>query len=140
VNAGRRGASGVTDVEVPAACTSCGVCCFSTLPEYIRVFGVDWDRMSERARELTEFIENRCYMRVVHDAATPGGSHCAALVVAPGAALAFTCSIYDERPDCCRALERGSGSCRADLHAKKARVAAEVERLIELRRGPAPSD
>ena len=43
-------------------CMACGACCFSTLPEYVRVFGSDWDRMGDEARALTQFIGNRCYM------------------------------------------------------------------------------
>ena len=44
--------------ELPP-CTACGACCFSTLPEYVRVFGTDWDRMTERARTYTEFLNPR---------------------------------------------------------------------------------
>lgn len=107
-------------------CTACGTCCFSTLPEYVRVFGVDWDRMDDRARDFTSFLGNRCYMRME-------GGRCAALVIDP-VARTFLCSIYEARPDCCRALERGSGNCRADLHEKAERPLLAVEAL--LRRAP----
>jgi hypothetical protein len=106
-------------------CTSCGACCFSTLPEYVRVFGCDLDRMDDRARELTHFLGNRCYMRIED-------GRCAALVIDP-AARRFVCSIYEARPDCCRALERGSGACLADLHEKGQRPLLAAEAL--LRRG-----
>ena len=112
-------------------CTSCGTCCFSTLPEYIRVFGYDWDRLDERAQAFTHFVGNRCYMRLSE-------GHCAALIVDPGTAGArprFLCSIYEVRPDVCRSLERGSGNCRADLHEKAERPLLAVEAL--LRRTPA---
>lgn len=112
--------------DVPA-CTSCGTCCFSTLPEYVRVFGCDWDRMDERARALTEFIGNRCYMRLED-------GHCAALVVDPDERL-FLCSIYEERPDCCRALPRGSGACLGELDAKADRPLIAVEALLKKRMG-----
>jgi hypothetical protein len=76
--------------------------------------------MDDRARELTHFIENRCYMRLED-------GHCAALVIDAERGL-LLCSIYDMRPDCCRALERGSGACRGELHEKRERP------LILLRR------
>ena len=108
-------------------CMACGVCCFSTLPEYVRVFGGDWDRMGDEARALTRFIGNRCYMRI-HD------GRCAALVIDP-VARRFTCAIYEERPDCCRALEPGSGSCLADRHEKAERPLLAVEALLRERGG-----
>ncbi len=107
--------------ELPA-CTSCGTCCFSTLPEYIRVFGCDWERMDEEARALTSFIGNRCYMRIKD-------GHCAALVIDPGQML-FLCSIYEMRPDCCRSLDRGSGSCLGEIETKGERPLLAVEALV----------
>jgi uncharacterized protein len=101
-------------------CVACGACCFSTLPEYIRVFGNDLDRMDDPARALTHFIANRCFMRIED-------GHCAALVIDPDARR-FVCSIYPMRPDVCRSLEPGSGQCRADRHEKVERT------LIALRR------
>ncbi|AUX40039.1 uncharacterized protein SOCE26_014350 [Sorangium cellulosum] len=108
-------------------CTACGTCCFSTLPEYVRVFGVDHDRMDDRAREFTDFVGNRCFMRIED-------GRCAALVL--DAELGrFLCSIYEMRPDCCRALERGSGACLGELHEKRERPLLALERL---RRPAAP--
>ena len=112
-------------------CTSCGTCCFSTLPEYIRVFGYDWDRLDERAQSFTHFLGNRCYMRME-------GGRCTALIVDVGDGAGrprFLCSIYELRPDVCRSLERGSGNCRADLHEKAERPLLAVEALL---RRPAP--
>lgn len=112
------------DVSDVPACTACGACCFSTLPEYVRVFGFDWDRMGDAARELTHFIGNRCYMRLEE-------GRCAALRIDPEAegGARFTCAIYEERPDACRALERGSGACRADRHEKGERPWIAVSAL-----------
>jgi len=107
--------------SAPEDCTTCGVCCFSTLPEYVRVFGCDYERMDDRARELTEFVENRCYMRIE-------GGRCAALAL-DAASGRFLCSIYEVRPDCCRALERGSGACLGELHEKRERPLIALERL-----------
>jgi hypothetical protein len=112
----------IAQSDVPE-CTACGTCCFSTLPHYIRVFGVDWERMSERARTFASFDDDaRCYMRIED-------GHCAALVIDP-VARRFTCSIYEERPDCCRWLERGSGACRGELHTKAERPLLAVEALL----------
>ncbi|WP_233561882.1 YkgJ family cysteine cluster protein [Sorangium cellulosum] len=102
-------------------CTACGTCCFSTLPEYIRVFGCDHDRMDDRARELTHFVGNRCYMRIE-------GGRCAALTLDPERGR-FLCSIYEVRPDCCRALERGSGGCLGELHEKRERPLIALDAL-----------
>ena len=107
--------------EVPE-CVACGACCFSELPEYVRVFGIDLDRMDERATAFVEFLGNRCYMRM-------GDGRCTALVIDP-ASRRLTCSIYQMRPDVCRSLDRGSSSCRAELHAKADRALLAVERLV----------
>jgi hypothetical protein len=107
------------------ACVDCGACCFSELPEYIRVFGCDLDRLDDRQRELVHFLGNRCYMRIE-------GGRCAALVIDP-VARRFVCSIYEARPDCCRALERGSGACRADRHEKAERPLIAIESLLRAR-------
>ncbi len=118
--------SGPRHDDVPA-CVDCGACCFSELPEYVRVFGVDLDRMDDRAQGYTHFLGNRCYMRME-------GGRCAALVIDP-AARRFTCAIYEARPDVCRSLDRGSGQCRADRHAKLDRTLVAAEALIRGREG-----
>ena len=117
--------SAALDADVPD-CTACGACCFSTLPEYVRVFGCDLDRMDDDARSFTDFNGNRCYLRIED-------GHCAALNIDP-VAPRFLCAIYEQRPDACRALARGSGACRADRHEKGERPLLAVERL--LRRAP----
>ena len=103
-------------------CTSCGTCCFANLPEYIRVFGIDMDRMDERAASFTHFIGNRAYMRME-------GGRCSALVIDPEKRR-FVCSIYEMRPDCCRALERGSGACRGEIHTKSERPLIALAALV----------
>jgi hypothetical protein len=106
-----------------AECTACGTCCFSTAEDYLRVSGKDYERLGDDAERLTHFIENRAYMRLSE-------GHCAALVVdVPG--RRFLCSVYEDRPDVCRWLQRGSSHCRAELHEKGQRP------LIALRRGAA---
>ena len=100
------------DPSVPE-CLACGTCCFAELVQYIRVFGVDCERMDQRAQALTHFVENRVFMRMQD-------GHCAALVIDPDSRR-FVCSIYEMRPDCCRGLERGSGACLDDLRGKRER-------------------
>jgi hypothetical protein len=98
--------------DVPE-CLECGVCCFSQLEEYLRVWGQDYERLGRRAPELTVFIGNRCFMRMVD-------GHCAALEPSPDTG-AFVCSVYDERPKTCRELDRGSAECAGERSLKKQR-------------------
>jgi len=125
-SSGARTSTSASDLgaDLPG-CVDCGACCFSDLPEYVRVFGCDLDRMDERAQAFTHFLGNRCFMRLDE-------GHCAALVIDPDLRR-FVCSIYEARPDCCRALERGSGACRADRHEKAARPLLAVESLLRSR-------
>jgi Fe-S-cluster containining protein len=103
-------------------CLTCGTCCFAEIDAYIRVFGCDYDRMDDRARSLTVFIGNQCFMRME-------GGHCAALVIEPETRR-FVCSIYEVRPDCCRGLERGSGACLGELHTKAERPLLAIASLV----------
>jgi Fe-S-cluster containining protein len=112
--------TGIDTSDVPG-CVDCGACCFSLAEDYLRVAGVDYDRLGDDAARLTHFIGNRCYMRLEH-------GHCAALVV-DVETRRFLCSVYERRPDVCRWLERGSGQCRADRHEKAERP------LLALARG-----
>jgi Fe-S-cluster containining protein len=91
---------------------SCAACCFSTLDTYVRVDGDDYERMGDGAESLTQFVGNRCFMRM-----TDG--HCAALQMS--AEGPRTCAIYERRPEVCRALERGSPACEAELLQKRQR-------------------
>src|SRR4051812_16747384 len=91
-------------------CLSCGSWCFSTRPDYVSVRGSDHARLGELAESLTEFIGNRCYMRM-HE------GHCAALQLELHTRR-FVCSIYEQRPAVCRELLRASPACAAELHEK----------------------
>jgi Fe-S-cluster containining protein len=110
-------------LPIAPECTACGTCCFSTLREYIRVFGCDYERMDETARRHTVFVGNQCYLRFEQ-------GHCSALMIDP-IARRFRCAIYEQRPDCCRALERGSGACLGELHEKGERPALAVAALLK---------
>ena len=100
----------VTDVP---ECIKCGACCFSRTENYLRVAGVDYERLGDDAESLTQFIENKAFMKMKD-------GHCAALVY-DREQHAYLCSIYPRRPDGCRWLERGSGQCAAERHEKSDR-------------------
>lgn len=108
--------------EVPP-CTSCGVCCFSDDPKYLRVANVDRDRLGPLAEQLTTQIGDDTFLRLVD-------GHCCALVYDP-AKHEFLCSVYESRPDVCRWLARGSGVCASDRQEKADRT------LVLLRRSAA---
>ncbi len=110
--------------DEPPLCTSCGACCFSELPEYVRVWGVDYDRFSDtQVQAYSVFIGNKCYLRLED-------GHCAALTIDP-ILKTFHCAMYEQRPDACRALERGSGMCRADRAEKGERPDIAIEVLLQ---------
>ena len=114
------------DVTGVPECVDCGCCCFSTVPHYVRVFGVDHARMDEVARSFTEDAGGVSSMRMID-------GHCAALAIDP-ADRTYKCRIYAARPDVCRSLERGSGNCGADRRDKAERPLIAVERLVAERR------
>ncbi len=109
--------------NTPTDCRRCGVCCFSDSAEYVWVRGDDWARLGAEAETLAHFIGNHAFMRM-------RDGHCAALEVRRDAAggAEFFCTIYENRPEICRDLGRGSPECAADLEAKTAQVAAAVAR------------
>jgi Fe-S-cluster containining protein len=92
---------------LPKACTECGACCYGNGLRYVPVSGDDHLRLGEAAEASTNFVGNRCYMRMVK-------RRCAALrgSFAEGRC---SCSLYETRPEPCRQLERGSAECRAVL-------------------------
>jgi uncharacterized protein len=102
------------------ACLSCGACCFSQLDTYVRVTGDDHERLGERAEQLCLFIGNRCYMRMAD-------GHCAALAISADGR--FVCSVYEQRPEVCRLLERESPACDAE-RAHKAERPLEARSLV----------
>jgi hypothetical protein len=92
---------------------ACGTCCFSRLPNFVRVFGDDHARLGERAESLVWFEGNRAFMRMVD-------GHCAALEI-DAVSGEFVCSVYAERPQVCRDLARASGACEAERESKAER-------------------
>jgi Fe-S-cluster containining protein len=111
--------------ELPA-CLSCGACCFSQMPTYVRVTGDDYARLGAQAERLVWFDGNRAYMRM-------RGGHCAALRVDLGVdegAGRFTCTAYDVRPATCRDLGRGSPACLGERATKAARPREAIAHLL----------
>jgi uncharacterized protein len=105
-------------VKTPTDCRSCGVCCFSRSESYVAVTGHDWSRLGAEAERLAVFSNNRAFMRMID-------GHCAALIVRPdesGGRDRF-CSVYERRPQICRALERGSPECAGERATKAQSVA-----------------
>jgi Fe-S-cluster containining protein len=91
-------------------CISCGACCFSTNPRYVRVTGEDYTRLGEFADSMTQFIENRCYMRIDEN-------RCIALTV-DSRTKRYLCALYELRPHVCRSLAPGSPNCLAEIDRK----------------------
>jgi hypothetical protein len=95
------------------------VCCFSQLDTYVRVTGADWDRLGAAAERVAHFVGHRAYMRM-------RDGHCASLEPRrmPTGATEFFCTIYENRPQVCRDLARGSPECEGERAAKAERVSA----------------
>lgn len=112
--------SGIQEKNAVAPeCRRCGVCCFSDSSSYVWMTGDDWLRLGADAERHAHFIGNRAFMRM-------RDGHCAALAVKRDATGApdFFCTIYEQRPQICRDLARGSPECAGELATKATRVAA----------------
>ena len=104
-------------LSTPTDCLCCGVCCFSNLDTYVRVTGLDWDRLGVESGHIVLFAGIRAYMRMKI-------GHCAALEVrctVDGASV-FFCTVYKNRPQVCRDLARGSPECEGERVKKAERV------------------
>lgn len=88
----------------------------------MRVSGDDHARLGERAEELVWFDGIRAFMRMVD-------GHCAALAI-DVASRQFVCSVYVDRPQICRDLERASGACSAEREHKAERPLLTLRRLV----------
>lgn len=86
---------------------------------YVRVTGEDWSRLGAAAERLAHFVGHRAFMRMQ-------AGHCIALEVQRNGdgQLDFFCSIYEQRPQLCRALDRGSPECAGELGSKGSAVRA----------------
>lgn len=90
----------------------------------MRVTSEDRTRLGADARELVVFVDGESYMRL--DRTGPVG-RCAALGIAEDGR--FACTVYERRPEICRAFERGSASCLADRAVKGGRPRRLLETL-----------
>jgi len=100
--------------ELVPECQQCSACCFSELERYVSVTGNDYSRLGQDAPVYVQFIGNRAFMRM-------SDGHCAALSL-DATSCRSTCQVYENRPQTCRDLERGSPSCLGERHAKTERV------------------
>ncbi|MCF7686928.1 MAG: YkgJ family cysteine cluster protein [Cephaloticoccus sp.] len=103
----------MTPIPPPTGCLACGACCHSRSPTFVRITGKDWTRLGDRVEALAHFIGHRAYMRMQDD-------HCAALALRRDAAdqPEYFCTIYEQRPQVCRDLQRGSLQCAAERELK----------------------
>lgn len=108
------------DAHTPP-CLTCGACCFGTSDRYVPVSGDDHARLADGAERRTQFIGNRCFMRM-HQ------GHCAALELSQDGR--FVCSVYQQRPQVCRDLARGEASCQAELLQKRALSQSALLRVL----------
>ena len=96
----------------PPECTACGACCMSQQPHYIRVFAVDARRMDKSTRALHVVDDGVASLRFEN-------GRCLALEVKDdNAERSARCTIYEQRPDACRWLVRGSHACLEHIAAK----------------------
>ena len=94
-------------------CISCGACCYGQR-DYVQVFAHDAARLGaartaelvapsvgESAASVGRAAEPRRFMKMSHGccAALRTGDH------------RFSCTVYDDRPTLCRALQPGSAPC-----------------------------
>ena len=88
----------------------------------MRVSGDDYERLGDRAAELVWFDGTRAHMRM-HE------GHCSALEI-DSEPEHYVCSVYEERPQVCRDLARGSSACLAERIAKSDRPLLTLGRRL----------
>jgi hypothetical protein len=93
---------------LPEDCIVCGTCCFSYLAPYVVVTGDDYARLGDEAESRVLFDGYQAFMRME-------SGRCAALRIE---GRRFLCSVYETRPDTCRALLRDSAECAGELLTK----------------------
>lgn len=106
-------------MAVPADCTRCGICCTSEGQRHVAVTGDDWSRLGEHAEDVTEWIGNKAFMKMVD-------GHCAALTAHDEGR--YLCSMYEVRPETCRALPQASAACEAEIERKRQRARLPIAR------------
>ncbi len=105
----------------PPDCQVCARCCFADSALHVQVFEVDLERMTEATRALVDRSGPYAFMRFDE-------GYCVALRC-DTATGHFACGIYQERPDVCRSLERGSSGCKHEHTEKSGRPDVLLARL-----------
>ena len=85
--------------DVSFDCVSCGACCFSRNPRYLEL--LPWDAARSLPPESLFTEEGRTFVRF-------DCGHCIHLDLSNGKAA---CSVYEDRPEACRAFRAGSFEC-----------------------------
>lgn len=84
-------------------CVSCGACCFSRNPRYLKLLAYDGSRSLPADSLVTEggetFVKFEC-------------GKCVHLDVSNGKAA---CGVYEDRPEACRAFRAGSFECQMKI-------------------------
>ncbi len=98
----------MTTVAIPADCRECGACC-AYKPGWVEVSQDDLARLGDPTLvTIGGYNGNPFSMK------TKGVQHqCIALDGDVG--ISVNCTVYDKRPDICRAVERGSPICLFSL-------------------------
>jgi hypothetical protein len=81
------------------------------------VTGDDHARLGDAAEELVTWLGNTAFLRLVPTDGQAALHRCVALSF-DVEREAFSCSIYERRPQVCRDLQRGSPACHGELAAK----------------------
>jgi len=86
-------------------CVTCGACCFSRNPRYLVLLPEDTGRALPPASLFEDagrtFVDFSC-------------GHCTHLTLSEGRA---ECSVYEDRPEACRAFRAGSFECLKAIRA-----------------------
>jgi len=82
----------------------------------VPVTGEDWTRLADDADALTKWTESHAFMRMRE-------GRCIALAIEGARAR---CTIYERRPEVCRALERGGAACEAERETKLVSIRARA--------------
>ncbi|MCA8903544.1 MAG: YkgJ family cysteine cluster protein [Hyphomonas sp.] len=80
-------------------CVSCGACCFSRNPRYLKLLSWDASRSLPPENLLAE--NGQTYVKF-------SCGHCVHLDLSAGRAA---CQVYEDRPEACRAFRAGSFEC-----------------------------
>ena len=86
-------------------CVSCGACCFSRNPLYLKL--LPWDASRSLPPETLFSQEGQIFVKF-------DCGHCVNLDLSNGKAA---CGVYEDRPEACRAFRAGSFECVKAIRA-----------------------